>query len=246
MSQAAATHHRTRSAPEAGATEVEQKTRSLLSLVNILRNVANDKSFVDIEATYSELCLLRQRDQEHTQKVQQLEARLKETETGSSKARDEREKQHDLHTRQLLRNHREEVAMAEAETTKMSQQLLAAQSVAKEKEEEATKLQKANADLNKHIEDAMSQMDEAQMKTSKDQKEIETLLSKVRDKEQMIQKQKETLSRQGSTIESTSSDNKSLRKELNAVRADLEKCRTTLAAVQAFATTLQEDDVSKT
>lgn len=235
MSPPAAAHHKTGSAPEVGVTDQDSRARSLLNLINCVRNVANDKSFVDVESTFIELSALREQNRGNVQKIQHLEARLKEV-----------EEQHDAHQRKLLRNHHEGVAAVEATKDELNRQLLAANSRANEKDEEAVRLRNANTELNKHTGDAMSKVEATQTSLAQSQKEVEDLLSKVHDKEQTIQKQKADLSRQGDTIEQRGLDIKTLRKDIKIIRTDLEKRTTALAAMQAFAAPLREDDTAKT
>lgn len=58
MSQESISHRRNWSALEVGAVGPDLRTQSLLRFVNVVRNIANDENFSEIETIFAELSSL--------------------------------------------------------------------------------------------------------------------------------------------------------------------------------------------
>ena len=234
MAQTSVLHQRTLSTREAGAAELNPRTRSLFNLVSIVREVASNQSFDEIERTFKELSLSKEKAQEDEGKIQELQRKLAEVEQQRKSSWDE-----------LFEIHNQKIDKVKAEKKDLERNLATAKAEVKESQEEATRLRNANIQLNKNVEESIAKVEQAQTNLDERQKEIALLLAKIDQKEEVIQMQKEKLSRQGTTIESHASDNKSLKQELKTMRADVRDSATQLTAVQAFAVALKDDDTTR-
>ncbi|KAK5077488.1 hypothetical protein LTR70_009735 [Exophiala xenobiotica] len=245
MAQASISHLGNPSAPGVGAVGTDPKAQSLLDFVHVVRNIANDKNFSEIETIFAELSSLKEKSRADAQRIEQLEAKLKEEEVNHINTKDQLEKQHDTYTRKLLNSYHGEVAEIKTEKNELDRKLSIANSDVKEKVEEATKLKRVNSELNKHIEDTIAKVDQVQKDLTQSQQEIAKLLGNITNKEETIQKQREDLSRQGTLIEEYGSEIKTLKKDLKALRVLSEKSAANLTAVRAFATPLRDDQLSQ-